>query len=127
MLQGKSARTALLVVAMVLLSAGQAGAQGRGNCGSGQAATLRGASQLRGGAQQSALMTALQQQRQSTLLAALRQQQLVALQQQLAALQQQQLNALLVALQQQQLQNAQLVAALQQPQQPQLRAAGNGR
>ena len=125
MFQGKSVITALLAVATtILLSAGQAQAQG---CGSRQSATVRGTGQ------QSTLLSALRQQQQNALLTALQQQQLTALQQQqLPALQQQQLNALLVALQQQQQQNALLVAALQQlqqqqAQQPQLRAAGNGK
>ena len=50
MFWGKSAITALLAVATtILLSAGQAQAQGRGNCGGRQSGTTRGTGQQQGG------------------------------------------------------------------------------
>ena len=66
MFQGKSVITALLALATtILLSAGQAQAQG---CGSRQSATVRGTGQ------QSTLLSALRQQQQNALLVAALQQ-----------------------------------------------------
>jgi hypothetical protein len=109
---------AILSAAALCLAAGQAHAQGRGSCrgqqlGSGGVSNQqpRAGALLGGTSQQSARLTALQQQRNALL----------------AVAQQQQLNALLLALQQQQIaQLAALQQLAQQQQVSQLRLLGSG-